>query len=352
MNILFRTDSSAQIGSGHLVRCSRLAYKLKSLGHNIEFISKNLDGNLNANIAKDFKLNIISKQLNTNHYGYIQLLGSTIEYDLSQTLSVLNNKKADILFVDHYALDYQWEKAIYKNVDKLVVIDDMWDRNHYCDFLINHNFTLSENKYPNIDRKRTKLLDNPSFAMIDENFKKLRKQRDYLKNDVKSIFVYFGSTDSFHLTELAAKTLSNNSFDNIKINILTSKGNPKYKKILSIINNKGNFALLESSPNLAKIMSSNDLCIGAGGVSNLERLCLGLPAIVISVAENQFDSCSSYEKKGYIYYLGHASEVTEKALYDKIINLLKYPSNLQKQSDKGMSLVDGKGLDKVISTII
>jgi UDP-2,4-diacetamido-2,4,6-trideoxy-beta-L-altropyranose hydrolase len=353
LNIFFRTDSSTQIGSGHLVRCTRLAYKLKYLGHNVEFISKNLEGNLIDKIEKDFKVNILYKQSNAaDDDNYIKWLGSSVKKDLSQTLSIINNKKADIVFLDNYALDYIWEKEISKKVKKLVVIDDIWDKNHFCDVLINHNFTLSKEKYLGIDRNRTKFLDNPSFAMIDENYAKLRSKRNYINSDVDSIFIYFGNTDSFNLTELAAKTLSNKAFDNIKVNILTSKENSKYNKVLSIIDNKTNFTLLKSSPNLANIMSCNDLCIGAGGVSNLERLCLGLPTIVISVADNQLDSCLSYQEEGYIFYLGQAKDITEKILYDKITSVLACPDSLQAQSNKGMKLFDGRGLDRVIKNII
>ncbi len=356
MNIFFRADSSHLIGTGHISRCLKLALKLQSYSHNVEFICKDFDGSSIKNLSKYLKVHKIEVNKNQNQknkpINYLHFNHSEVDEDASQTLSILDKCKVDILIVDHYSLDKTWEKKISEKVKKVVVIDDFWDRDHFCNILINHNYTKRKSLYKTVSREKTKLLLGPKFAMIDEDFRNLRKERNFAKNGIKSIFIYFGGTDQYNLTELTTKILSKPIFDNIKIKILATKSNPKFNSIKTIIETKPNFYLLKNLPNLAEIIKNSDLCIGGGGVTNLERLCLGLPTIVVSVADNQIDSCLSYKDDGYIYYLGEADKITKNILYDKIVTVISDLKGLQKQSNKGMELVDGNGLEEVCRSIL
>ena len=144
MRILFRTDSSNIIGSGHVIRCIKLAKELKSNGHSIFFVSRDHEGNLIELIKKHFevfRLNCSNKYNSKKNDIYTKWLGEETSRDMEQTIEIIKELKIDTLVVDHYGINFEWEYGIKKEVQKLVVIDDIWTREHYCDGLINHNYT-------------------------------------------------------------------------------------------------------------------------------------------------------------------------------------------------------------------
>ena len=153
MNIIFRSDASSKIGAGHVIRCLTLAKYLRNLGHNCKFICRVHKNNLIEKIRKEkFKViplqNTRNNQLTihqTNSYlGYIDWLETSQMYDAKQTIKVLSKEKVDWIIVDHYSLDQNWETLLKAHTKKLMVIDDLVNRKHNCDLLLNQNLLQFE----------------------------------------------------------------------------------------------------------------------------------------------------------------------------------------------------------------
>ena len=158
MKIVFRTDSSVIMGSGHVMRCLTLAESLREKGASVIFISRNHDGNLNQIIAeKGFQV-IELKQPNTdinnshkNKDIYKDWLGVSVEEDAEDTINTIGNKKPDWLIIDHYSLGIKWEKELRPYVNNIFVIDDLANREHDCDMLLDQNwFENMDSRYNNL----------------------------------------------------------------------------------------------------------------------------------------------------------------------------------------------------------
>ena len=144
VNIAFRTDASEQIGTGHFMRCLTLAIELKKNYGQIIFISRNLPRHLidmlNTNGMIYFPLKTGTVKEATDELAHANWLGTSQVQDAQYTIQALDNKNWDYIIVDHYALDERWEKLVRVKCKKLLVIDDIADRKHVCDILLDQNY--------------------------------------------------------------------------------------------------------------------------------------------------------------------------------------------------------------------
>ena len=147
--ILIRTDASLKIGSGHVMRCLSLAEALRGSGAEVRFVCRAHSGNLNDVIGKkEFKVHELSApdlDEGREHYtevaeDYTRWFNVTQEQDATETLDVLNGERPDWLIIDHYGLDCDWENRLRPHVRKLMVIDDLANRQHDCDLLLDQNY--------------------------------------------------------------------------------------------------------------------------------------------------------------------------------------------------------------------
>ena len=144
MNIAFRVDASLKIGHGHVMRCIALAKVLKENCSNVEFICRKHEGNLidkvrssefNVHELEVFKEVEFDKKLAHSHW-----LGATQQQDADDCIDALKSTQVDWMVVDHYAINEQWEKILKPYYKKLMVIDDLADRKHQCDILLDQTF--------------------------------------------------------------------------------------------------------------------------------------------------------------------------------------------------------------------
>ena len=146
MQIFVRADSGTDIGTGHIMRCLALAKQLRKMSFCVEFISKKLDGNVIELVKKNgFKIHYLDKKITTK---------KSLNIDSEQTINkiIKNSKIPPFLIVDHYNLDIKWEKKLRVYVKKIIVIDDLANRKHDCDLLIDQNF------YNNLKNRYNKLI--------------------------------------------------------------------------------------------------------------------------------------------------------------------------------------------------
>ena len=151
MNIFFRVDSSNIIGTGHLIRCLKLANYFEN--HNIFFICKNFIGNINKKVLEfNYNLNEIYLDIASISFDHSTWLGEDFNTDATKTIKILKQYCVDILIVDNYAIDYKWETIVKPYVKKMILIDDFIERKHNCDFIIN-GIEEDKNKYNNLCNK-------------------------------------------------------------------------------------------------------------------------------------------------------------------------------------------------------
>jgi len=342
-NIIFiRVDSSTKIGYGHFMRCMALADTLQK-NFEINFITRSLEGSLISDIQKKgfgiFRFYSNSEKINEKN-------------DAQKTISLIKKHSGpkNILIVDNYQLSKKWETDVKPFVHKLIVIDDLSNRSHNCDLLIDQNLHTKVNGlYKGLIPSNCIKLIGPKFSMIRKEFRMMRKSVKPRTFPIKKILVSFGGSDIENQTLVALNSIKKMN-GKINVDVVVGKAN-KCKKTLKIFCNKNkHFTYYEQIDNIADLMLSSDLSIGSSGSTTWERCCLGLPAIVSISSNDQRDIANSLSRKKCIINLGDVKKLKESSYINVITNLKK--NDLRNMSKNSMSLVDGNGTQRILKHIL
>lgn len=336
MLAVIRADASTSIGSGHVMRCLTLAHRLKKEKNaKVVFVMRVLPGNLIGVVEKQgfevLKLLPANQKYSLNGYGL--WLTVPMEVDARQTIDLLQPylrehgcDVVDRLIVDSYALDEQWELMLRPYCREIMVIDDLANRRHDCDILLDQNFYLNKDvRYAGLVPEHCKMLLGPEHALLREEFYEAKKHLRKRDCTIKNILVFYGGSDLTNETEKAIKALVQ-LYDegyNFTADIITGVSNFRREKIEKICSKYHFFHYYCQVSNIAEFMNKADLMLGAGGSTTWERLYMELPALVTAVAENQIQGCEDCCKAGMINYLGKAANVTMSTIIAAIKNINK-----------------------------
>jgi UDP-2,4-diacetamido-2,4,6-trideoxy-beta-L-altropyranose hydrolase len=353
MKIAFRTDASSQIGTGHFMRCLTLAEELKKQSDGICFISRNLPLHLSEMLeVKEIKhIPLVDNGIadSIDELAHASWLGVSQAQDAKATVKALSGHVYDWMVVDHYALDVRWESLVRPNVKKIMAIDDLADRDHDCDILLDQNYYADmQTRYNSKVPAHCQLLLGPSYALLREEFRFLREQANVCNGEVKKVLVFFGGVDVDNYTLHAIHALSEINFG-LHVDIVIGAQHP-FRELIEKICAKYNFVCHVQVSYMAKLMAEADLAIGAGGTSIWERCCLGLPTISICTAENQRKQIVDAAEDGYLYAPLFGKDIME-SIRLHIQVLLSNPPLIRFISNAGMKLVDGKGTLRIASLI-
>jgi UDP-2,4-diacetamido-2,4,6-trideoxy-beta-L-altropyranose hydrolase len=353
MKIAFRTDASSQIGTGHFMRCLTLADQLKKQGAHIHFICRDLPAHLSEMLkARDMEYIPLSADViidSIDELAHSSWLGTSQTQDAQATVKALASQLWDWIIVDHYALDERWERAVRANCKKLMVIDDLADRQHDCDVLLDQNFYSDmQSRYNGKVPVQCQLLLGPRYALLREEFRTLRDQINVRTGDVKKILVFFGGVDADNYTNLAIQALAElNVTQSVDIVIGAQHPNREQIKQACIVNG---FICHIQTTRIAELMADADLAIGGGGTATWERCCLGLPTISFCLAENQRKLIVDAALAGLLYAPISRRNLVE-VIRDHVVSLLENPSLIKLISVTAMKFVDGSGVFSIVKEL-
>jgi UDP-2,4-diacetamido-2,4,6-trideoxy-beta-L-altropyranose hydrolase len=350
MKIAFRTDASNQIGTGHFMRCLTLAGELKKQGAHIRFLSRGLPtyliNMLNEKGIQNISLEADKIDHSIDELAHASWLGASQVKDSRMSIKALSDQTWDWLIVDHYALDARWEKALRPIVKNIMAIDDLADRDHDCDVLLDQNyFSDMQTRYKNKVPEQCKLLLGPRYAILREEFKNLRKEVKVRTGDVKKILVFFGGVDIDNYTMIAIEALSEMNA-NFEIDVVIGIQHPFKEQIQRSCIKYGFVCHLQTS-NMAKLMMDADFSIGAAGSASWERCCLGLPSLLFSLADNQIAIAKELSYINACFYSGDVHSVDSNSLRISLARLLADKEKIQRQSRDALSAVDALGVFRV-----
>lgn len=291
------------------MRCLVLADKLRKNGYNIIFICKNEKGNINNIINKNYKIYIL-KSNNTEEI---------------KRIITKNKLQVKWLIIDHYDLDYKFENQMCNHVNNIMVIDDLANRKHYCDVLLDQNLSNNFDRYNHLIPQNCKLFLGLKYLLLRDEFENTPKR---IRNTIKNILVFFGGSDDVNETMKVLESLE--PLKNINVDVVVGNSNVN-KYIIRYLCYKYNFNFYKQINNIAELINKADLAIGSGGTSLWERCYLGLPSIVAILANNQINSVKNAEKLNCIINLGYYKNIKPEDYYNIITNLIseeiEYMSN-------------------------
>ena len=359
--VFFRTDASAAIGSGHVMRCLALAAKLKTAGAEVCFICRELPGNLCGTINDSWGFPVhrlphdpgwtphpsSNEPDTTTHAAW---LGADWQDDARQTAGAISSqlKGSDWLVVDHYALDARWEAALRPSTRHLMVIDDLADRSHECDVLLDQNLHRDlSTRYDNLIPSHCQRLLGPRYALLRQEFGKARAKLRVRDGVVRRLLIFFGGTDTNNETAKALEAVKALNRPDVDVDVIVGATSPNLENIRSICAGLPHACLHHNPNNIAELIGNADLAIGATGATSWERCCLGLPSIVISLAMNQESIARALADDGLAIYLGKRAAVTAGMITAAVEELMPNPDRMKAMGRVCAELTDGNGAKRV-----
>ncbi|MBI3804154.1 MAG: UDP-2,4-diacetamido-2,4,6-trideoxy-beta-L-altropyranose hydrolase [Nitrospirae bacterium] len=356
MNVVFRVDASVQIGTGHLMRCLTLAEALRERGAQTQFICREQTGHLIPLLQqKAIPVTVLPAPLKSDiplGEEYAAWLGVTQAEDAGQTIEVLGGERPDWLVVDHYGLDIEWENRLRPHTGKIMVIDDLANRPHDCDLLLDQNYSAEgEGRYQAMVPETCRRLAGPRYALLRPEYALYRRTRPARDGEVRRVLVFFGGSDPHNMTGLTIEALSQPALRHLAVDVVVGANNPHRPMIEKGAAKRPCTRIYEPRPHLAALMSEADLAIGAGGATTWERMCLGLPAVVISIAENQRPASEALQKVALLDYAGHFPDVTANHIASLLRQRCDNPKGLVERSLRSRLEVDGLGALRVVELL-
>ncbi len=292
MKVVFRVDASDEIGTGHLMRCLTLAKAIKTVPcSKIMFVCRNLPEYLQRIIFDNhFELynfdsscaHDLSKE--NRHSAW---LGVSQKKDAQEVQKVLAQETYDWMVVDHYALDYRWESIIQQEVKKILVIDDLADRDHFCSALLDQNiYPEMKVRYKGKVPHNCKLFLGPKYVLLGSDFVIMRQYVKKRERIVKNILVSFGGADLENNTGRVLEALMLANINDLNITVVVGRRHRFIREIQQVCVDN-NYTFYVQTNKMADLICKADLAIGSGGISTYERLYLGLPALLKPISFNQ-----------------------------------------------------------------
>lgn len=335
MKVIIRVDSSTVIGSGHLMRCLTLAGRMqKEHGAEVHFICRDLEGNLSNLVTKaGFSLHLLPRaEHNPRLEGYAAWLTVTQQQDAGECIQVIDaiGERVERIVVDSYAINNTWEQMLRPYAKEIMVIDDLANRKHDCDILLDQNFYLNmDSRYQGLAPEQCRMFLGPEHALLREEFYEARKRLRQRDGQIRNILVFYGGSDLTDETSKAVQALGllHEEYEGFCVDVITGQSNPHKEKVAALCSQYDFINYHCQVDNMAEFMNKADLMLGAGGATTWERLFLQLPAIVTAIAENQIRGCEDCSAAGKIEYLGTAEHVTVPMLVEAVKNkICKYSS--------------------------
>jgi UDP-2,4-diacetamido-2,4,6-trideoxy-beta-L-altropyranose hydrolase len=343
MKVAIRVDSSYQIGTGHLMRCLTLADYLSGLGADAVFFSRDLPGNLRT-LIRSRGFGEIPLQGNTPKEDL--MVGRAWEDDLRATHQALRatGNGFDWIVVDHYGLDARWEAPLHREGKRLMVIDDMADRPHDCDLLLD---TTPDHKpgsrYARLVPSGCRLLLGPRYALLRREFLEASRRCGPRKGPVANILLFLGGNDPDNQTAKALEAMCAPEFSAISVDLVVGAANRNRAALEAASRNRLRTRFHCQTDQMAQLMAAADVSIGAGGTASWERCVLGLPALIFVLAPNQGSLARAIEQAGAGINLGDFHHIGVRDLVRKLRMLMTQPGQVRAMSEKALALINDGG---------
>lgn len=330
------------------MRCLTLADQLRVAGAEVAFVCRDqLGAMVDLLQARGYRMAVLT------------LTGEGDELrhaDARETIKAAKHlfpDGVDWLVVDHYELDATWEGLLRPHAARIMVIDDLANRKHACEVLLDQNYSRGrEQLYAALIPAECRLLVGPGYSLLRHEYADYRLARGPRDGSVGTVLVYFGGSDLHNLTGLSLEALSLADLQFLEVVVVVGPNNPYREAVERQAGRRLRTKFYGPRLHLADLMARADLSLGAGGATTWERMCLGLPSLVVCVADNQRFVSQELAQAGLIQYLGDASGVSITTLGNAIGQLIEDRDQVSALASKTRLLVDGLGTTRIADVLL
>ncbi|WP_299364895.1 UDP-2,4-diacetamido-2,4,6-trideoxy-beta-L-altropyranose hydrolase [uncultured Paracoccus sp.] len=361
--VALRCDASLRIGTGHVMRCLTLADALRAQGAECLFLCRPHEGHLISLIgARGYPVTTLSAPGASGRRAlsdaapplpaHAEWLGRSWVEDAAETATALGPQGTDWLIVDHYALNRSWEQALRPQVRRLMVIDDLADRAHDCDLLLDQNLGRRAADYAPHVPAAARLFIGPTHALLRPEFARARNISLARRTQpaLRHLLITLGGVDQDNVTGQILSVLADCALPDLQsIEVILGAAAPWIAVVRQIAAQMPwPTTIRVGITDMAETMSRSDLAIGATGGTSWERCCLGLPTIQMVLAENQIEAAQALEVAGAALTVdaGNLSDTLPK-----VLGALD-PTRLTALSRQAARITDGSGAQRITREIV
>jgi UDP-2,4-diacetamido-2,4,6-trideoxy-beta-L-altropyranose hydrolase len=338
MNLLFRTDASVAIGTGHVMRCVALAQAWRDAGGHAIFAM--------AEATRAVEERLRSEGFEVARPG-VRVASVA---DAEETARLAHKHNVSWVVVDGYEFGAEYQATLKSRGLKVLFIDDNGHAGRYsADLVLNQNAHASEAFYPTRDAS-TRLLLGPRFAMLRREFTSWRGWNRKIPAVARRVLVTMGGSDPDNVTERVVGAIL--AEPSLNATVVVGGSNPHLPQLRELVAGaQQNVHLVENVLNMPELMTKSDVAISGAGTTSLEMCFLGLPVLLIVLADNQRPAAEELNRRGAAINLGDGAEIRPSTLSPCLARLVSSQDTRKAMSQRGRELVDGHGAERVVRAL-
>ena len=343
MSIVIRADASPTIGHGHVSRCLSLAGALGESGCRVALMTRHLPGPLRTRAAA----------LGCDVIELDETSAPVAEADADTCVAALRRSELHPAWVvvDGYTFDARWHEAIAATGARVLCIDDFANRPLACDLLLDQNLLEgADPRYDALVSARCRRLLGPHFALLPPEYAEHRGDPGRHRRQGKRILVSFGGADPPQATTATVAALSRLSDAELEIDVVIDPRSPQYADVSAAARADRRIRVHEPQPSLAPLLSRARLAIGGAGCTSWERLCLGVPSIIVPIADNQRPVAHALGQARLAYVI----DAVGRRLMDEVAAAVSTALRADDSQTvaRGMEICDGLGATRVAAALL
>lgn len=330
---VFACAAGPDIGAGHAMRCLTLAQALEAHGWRTRFAVTSTAIATVPTLGLHDPLTVAAP-------GGAEEIAAAVG-------------RCDLLVVDDYGLDSEFESECRSFAARIFVIDDLADRGHDCDVLLDQNLSTSESDYGSRVPSHCRLLIGTRYALLRPEFARLRPAALVRRRQAhlpRRLLVSFGATDPGNLTETAILAVREADLGLI-VDAVLGPGAPHLERIVGLAGNRGDVHLKVGVSDMADPMAAADMSLGAGGTTAWERCCMGLPGLVATMADNQRANVDALAAAGAVDLLGWHANISVADIAAGLAALCGDVGRIAAMAEAAAGICDGQGADRVVAAL-
>lgn len=339
MRIAFCCNAGQGIGGGHAYRCLALADMLASYDCSCVFLVTPETVKTVTGLSRH-SIILMSRRYDRDE----------IEVLCDEAEKSMYGDKMSWLVCDSYELDAKFEVAARHWTDNILVLDDMADRPHECDVLVNAGPGRQKADFRELTSKATEILTGPEYAILRPEFPCARDvslKRRKRESSIKRVFVNFGALDGKNMSPIVLQALANIDHE-ISVDVVLGRGAKNRNEVCSIAAQADLDVTVHVDPeNIELILTSADIALGAAGSSIWERSCLGVPSVLITTAEDQKYTANQLCSSGAAVYAGDWETISVEQVSKSWLEATSEIQKISEMSELSSSLCDGLGLNRI-----
>lgn len=353
MRVVFRADASASLGYGHVLRCLTLGAALVDRGVLVAIASRSMP-TLLTDRARARGIAVLPLPVRNTQPDEPEAADPQWQSDAEESRDAISTwgGSADWVVVDTYALDCGWEEALRSSARHVMVIDDLANRMHACEVLLDQNLVTDIGvRYGALVPDECDRLLGPQWALLEPVYAESRARARIRSGVVRRVLGFFGGADRHNLAGRTAGAFARLSRADVTLDVVTVAEHPGRAQLEHLVRDHDNIVLHGHQRTLAPLMLEADVAIGAAGSTSWERLCLGLPALVVTLADNQAPIAAELDRLGLACSLGPAEQCDEARVTEALRQILDVPLDAD-WSARCFAAVDGLGAARVAEHLL